>query len=55
MEALEKKFDRPGGAKYKFYSDEKKISIYFIFFANDIYKLSERFILDFFKSLCFLV
>lgn len=49
MEALEKKFDRPGGAKYKFYADEKKrFRFISFFFASDIYKLSERFILDFF-------
>jgi hypothetical protein len=44
MEALDKKFDRPGGAKYKFYADEKRfrfISFFllmiFISFQNDLF------------------
>lgn len=33
MEALEKKFDRPGGVKYKFYADEKNDFDLFHFFC----------------------
>jgi hypothetical protein len=53
MEALDKKFDRPGGAKYKFYADEKRFRFISFFFANDIYKLSERFIWIFLRAFAF--